>query len=658
MSKEISSFDIYQLVSELQEIKGSFVDKIYQLNRDDLLIRINNVNKKTKENIFIRNSKFLCVTQREFEKPLQPTLFAMVLRKHLNNGKITEISQHEFDRIIKFKIIKREDFYHLIIELLSNGNIILVDRNNIIVNCLIKQVWAHRKILPKEKYLPPPPQINPFNLTFEHFKNIFRNSDKDVVRTLAVDLNLGGTYAEEICLKSKIEKNLLAKNLSEEKILLLYNSLNKLLNTFKEGKNKPIIAIKNGTVDVYPIKLESISDKYEKIEEINSLNEGIEKLIDIVEKDKKEKTKKENKIEKLIRQKNQQEAMISTLKDEIERKIREGETLYLNYDKCSKLLEEIKEITKEKDKEDYLEKIKSNPIVKEIELHENKLVLKLPDKKGNLIEIKINPKLNLTKNAELIYDESKKLKTKLERTKKALKKTVKEIKQLKEKGITEEEKEDIKKEKKKVFWFEKFRWFISSDGNIVIAGRDAKSNEIVVKKYLKQGDRYVHADIHGAPSCVVKSLDVKGNKIPITEKTLEEACQFAASFSKAWKQFGEAQAYWVLPEQVSKTPQSGEYLPRGAFVIRGKRNYQRCKLELAIGEVEIEGVKKIMSAPVDAIRSRTKKYVIIEPGDINKNKLAKQLSKMFNIGIEEIQKILPPGGSRIIKIEGFEVDRD
>ena len=653
MSKELSSFDIYQLVSELQEIKGSFVDKIYQLNRDDLLIRINNVNKKTKENIFIRNSKFLCVTQREFEKPLQPTLFAMVLRKYLNNGKITEISQHEFDRIIKFKISKGENFYYLVTELLSNGNIVLVDRNNVIVNCLIKQVWAHRKILPKEKYLPPPPQINPFNLTFERFKDIFRNSDKDVVRTLAVDLNLGGTYAEETCLKSKIEKNLLAKNLSEEEILLLYNSLNKLLNTFKEGKNKPVIAIKNGTVDVYPIKLESISDKYDKIEEINSLNEGIEKLIDIVEKDKKEKTKKENKIEKLIRQKNQQEAMISTLKDEIERKIREGETLYLNYDKCSKLLEEIKEITKEKDKEDYLEKIKSNPIVKEIELHENKLVLKLPDKKGNLIEIKINPKLNLTKNAELIYDESKKLKTKLERTKKALEKTVKEIKQLKEKGIMEEEKEEIKKEKKKVFWFEKFRWFISSDGNIIIAGRDAKSNEIVVKKYLKQGDRYVHADIHGAPSCVVKSLDVKGNKIPITEKTLEEACQFAASFSKAWKQFGEAQAYWVLPEQVSKTPQSGEYLPRGAFVIRGKRNYQRCKLELAIGEIEIEGVKKIMSAPVDAIRSRTKKYVIIEPGDVNKNKLAKQLSKMFNTSIEEIQKILPPGGSRVIKIEGF-----
>ena len=658
MSKELSSFDIYQLVSELQEIKGSFVDKIYQLNRDDLLIRINNVNKKTKENIFIRNSKFLCVTQREFEKPLQPTLFAMVLRKHLNNGKITEISQHEFDRIIKFKISKGENFYYLVTELLSNGNIILVDRNNVIVNCLIKQVWAHRKILPKEKYLPPPSQINPFNLTFERFKNIFRNSDKDVVRTLAVDLNLGGTYAEETCLKSKIEKNLLAKNLSEEEILLLYNSLNKLLNTFKEGKNKPVIAIKNGTKDVYPIKLESISDKYDKIEEINSLNEGIEKLIDIVEKDKKEKTKKENKIEKLIRQKNQQEAMVSTLKDEIERKIREGETLYLNYDKCSKLLEEIKEITKEKDKEDYLEKIKSNPIVKEIELHENKLVLKLPDKKGNLIEIKINPKLNLTKNAELIYDESKKLKTKLERTKKTLEKTVKEIKQLKEKGIAEEEKEEIKKEKKKVFWFEKFRWFISSDGNIVIAGRDAKSNEIVVKKYLKQGDRYVHADIHGAPSCVIKSLDIKGNKIPVTEKTLGEACQFAASFSKAWKQFGEAQAYWVLPEQVSKTPQSGEYLPRGAFVIRGKRNYQRCKLELAIGEIEIEGVKKIMSAPIDAIRSRTKKYVIIEPGDVNKNKLAKQLSKMFNTSIDEIQKILPPGGSRIIKIEGFEVDRD
>jgi predicted ribosome quality control (RQC) complex YloA/Tae2 family protein len=652
MRKELSSFDIYQLVLELQDICNSYIDKIYQLSRNDILIRINNVNKNSKENIFVRNAEFLCVTRRQFKTPIQPTTFAMTLRKYLSNGKITEISQHEFDRIIKLKVVKGMIFYYLVIELLSNGNIILVDENNIIITCLVRQTWAYRKIRPREKYIPPPPQINPFTLSLKDFTDIFQNSDKDVVRTLAIDLNLGGTYAEEICVRGKIDKNASAKNLSTEEISALYNVLTGLLNTFREKKNKPIIVIKDSTIDVFPIKLEIIANKYEKIKEIDTLNEGLEKFIDIIE-EKEEKKEISEDVDRLLRQKNQQEIMITALENEIKRKLKEGETLYLNYDKCDKLLKEIKEIIKEKDKKEHLDRISKNPIVKEIDLSENKLVLVLPDKRGDLLEVKINPRFSISKNAEIIYEESKKLKAKLERTKEVLKKTVEDIKKLKEKKKEKEKIEEKKIEKRRIFWFEKFRWFISSENNVVIAGRDAKSNEIVVKKYLKQDDRYVHADIHGAPSCIVKSIDIKGNKIPITENTLREACQFATSFSKAWKQFGEAQAYWVLPEQVSKTPQSGEYLPKGAFVIRGRRNYQRCKLELAIGEIKIDNEKKIMCAPVDAVKSKTNRYIIIEPGDINKNKLAKQLSKLFNISTEEMQRLLPPGDARIVKIVGF-----
>ena len=105
---------------------------------------------------------------------------------------------------------------------------------------------------------------------------------------------------------------------------------------------------------------------------------------------------------------------------------------------------------------------------------------------------------------------------------------------------------------------------------------------------MKQGDRYAHADIIGAPSCIIKNIDVYNKQIPINEKTLNEACIFSACYSKAWSQYSEVQSYWVLPEQVSKTPQSGEYVPKGGFIIRGKRNYCKCKLEMAIGEIFID----------------------------------------------------------------------
>jgi len=220
--------------------------------------------------------------------------------------------------------------------------------------------------------------------------------------------------------------------------------------------------------------------------------------------------------------------------------------------------------------------------------------------------------------------------------------------------LKEEKKKPARITKKRVFWFERFRWFISSKGNIIIGGRDAKTNEIVVKKYLKEGDRYVHADIQGAPSCIVKQRDVNDKYIPITEDTLREACIFASCYSKAWKQFMEAQAYWVHPEQVSKTPQSGEFVPKGAFIIRGKRNYCKCKLELAIGVVRILDTEKIMAAPIEAISKYTDKYIIIQPGNIEKNKIARKISSILHIPVDDVLKVLPPGGCSIVKTVGIE----
>ena len=171
---------------------------------------------------------------------------------------------------------------------------------------------------------------------------------------------------------------------------------------------------------------------------------------------------------------------------------------------------------------------------------------------------------------------------------------------------------------------------------------------------MKQGDRYAHADIHGAPSCVIKSRGINDEQLPISEKTLEEACCFAASYSKAWNQFGEAQAYWVLPEQVSKTPNTGEFVPKGAFVIRGKRNYYRCTLEVAVGYVMLGDVGKVMGGPVSSIEARTARYVVLIPGLTKKSDIAQKLAKIFQVSTEEMEKVLPPGTMTVKKAVGFE----
>jgi len=122
---------------------------------------------------------------------------------------------------------------------------------------------------------------------------------------------------------------------------------------------------------------------------------------------------------------------------------------------------------------------------------------------------------------------------------------------------------------RKVYWFEKFFWFISSENFLVIGGKDAQQNELLVKRYMKPNDVYVHADLHGAATVVVKNP----TSDPVPPKTLNEAGQFAVCFSAAWDSKVLTAAYWVKPDQVSKTAPSGEYLTVGSFMIRGKKNF-------------------------------------------------------------------------------------
>ena len=269
------------------------------------------------------------------------------------------------------------------------------------------------------------------------------------------------------------------------------------------------------------------------------------------------------------------------------------------------------------------------------------------DRKRNLLVIEIGGEkieLHIDKsvgeNAGIYYDRAKKMKEKIKGAQEALDKASQELKSIKK------EKKKEKKKSRRRFWFEKYRWFISSEDIVVIAGRDVKTNEEVVKKHLGTKDLYMHADIHGAPSVVIKS---EGKEIG--EITLNEAAQFAVSMSKAWNAgFGNLSAYWVYPSQVSKMGESGEYVARGAWVVHGKRNYiHKVPLRLAIGEIEYQRVKMVMCGPVSAVVNKSNRYVVIEPGDVKKEVFAKKIVREFEISVEEALKILPPGKIRILE---------
>src|SRR4030042_5194102 len=158
MERGLASFDIYVIVSELQDLRGCYVEKIYQLSREEILLRVQQKTGNQKESLFIRNGELFCRTQKMFDTPEKPSLFAMTLRKYLLNGKISDITQHEFDRIIQVKIGRKEGDYTVVCELFSKGNIILLNPEGRIIRPLIKQEWASRMIRSGEMYKPPPAQ--------------------------------------------------------------------------------------------------------------------------------------------------------------------------------------------------------------------------------------------------------------------------------------------------------------------------------------------------------------------------------------------------------------------------------------------------------------------------------------------------------------------
>jgi hypothetical protein len=225
----------------------------------------------------------------------------------------------------------------------------------------------------------------------------------------------------------------------------------------------------------------------------------------------------------------------------------------------------------------------------------------------------------------------------------AMEQTRRELEGLLTTGVPELEVPAPRK-RRKPKWFEQYRWFISSDDMLVIGGRDAKTNREVVEKHMEPGDRYLHADIVGAPHVVIKTV---GKEVP--ETTLREAAEFAAMHSRAWREgLGAVDIYWVMPEQVSKRAPAGTYLAKGAYMIRGKRNFLKVPVKGAVGVVTVDGEQLVACGPSSAIEKHSRVVVEVVPGKMKKSELAREVRARLkatglDVSIDEVERALPPG---------------
>lgn len=625
---EVTSLDLSVLEEEFNQLKDGHVQKVYQRG-SELTIEIYVPGEDKKRLLIGPDRVFL--TKYKRDNPTRPPGFCMELRKHLS--RVDSIEQRGFDRIL---ILKSGDI-KLILELFGKSNYILT-KNDKIIGALREEEWAEREIRVGLEYKFPEPVTDPRG---EKYFNLLQ--DGELVRRLASDLSLGGTYSEEACKRANIDKNTEISDLTKEQ----RNRIEEVLNDILEAGKDPVLYIDDLPKRAAPFSLQ----KYENMEseKFETLSEAMDEYYyrrEKREQEEKRKSKYNEKLEGLERQQEQQKRKIEGLQKSSEQNRRNAELIYENYNELEKAKSALKRGIDEHGWTTVKEKItESSEAEKVTALNKRN---KFFSYNVGETRLKIYLYQDLEATASGYYDKAKDSESKMDRARKALKKTQEKINDLSQEELEiENEVMEDKSQRRSKKWFEKYRWFYSSEDYLVILGRDSQTNEMLVKKHMEDKDLYLHSDFDGAPSAVIK----EGKNA--SETTLKEAGRAAVTFTKAWKAgIGAADVYYVNPEQVTKEAEPGEYLSQGAFVIRGDREYMHnIKIDAAIGPYEIEdGIYVPLCGPKDAVEENCPERIVLRPGNSKKSEIAKEINRKFkdyNLDLDYIIRCLPPGKSEI-----------
>ena len=625
----MSGVDLRALVAEAADRLPLWVGKIYQFDAKTLGIRLNGEDR-TKYQLLVETGRRAHFTAEFPAPPKNPPSFAMLLRKHLEGGKVLGIRQLGLERTVSIDVGKRDTTYHLIFELFDEGNAVLCDEGYVIIKPLWHHRFKNREVIPGVVYafdggdcsaLPP-----------EEFQKMLAQSDRDIVRTLAVGCMLGGAYAEEVCRMADIEKSAPA---AEVDAAAVQGAFDRLMADV--GRRREPVITPSGC---WPVVL---ADE-EVLQRFETFSEALDAFYPKTVGEKKEAAAEKPRLsqEEVIRRR--QAEAIKGFEKKIQRYERIVEVLYENYAPVTGIITTLDEASKDRSWQEIERVLKSNgdnPAAKMIRaVHPAEAAVEL-DLGGERVKVYVHE--TIEQNLGRYYDLIKKFKKKKTGALSAMERVIPEKPRRKQHLVLQKKR-----------WYHRFRWFATSDGVLVIGGRDASQNEELVKKYMEGGDLFIHADVHGGSVVIVKGA---------TEH-LDEAAEFAASYSNAWKAgHFTADVYAARPDQVSKTAESGEYVARGAFIVRGERQYFRnVPLGVAIG-LQTAPEVAVIGGPPGAVTERAKVWVRLQPGQYEPNDTAKKVVRALReklsedewkglknaLNTEAVAAFVPPGGSEIVE---------
>jgi len=699
--RELTSVDLAALSGELSRYEGARLDKAYLY--DDGLIRLKLRgfdHGRIELLVHTGETKHVRVATPENVPPApeRPPNFAMMLRNRLEGAELVGVEQFEFDRILTFEFERDDGTTTLVAELFGDGNLAVLDGAGEVVDCLDTVRLKSRTVAPGGPYEFPDARFNPLTVDFETFVARLEQSDTDIVRTLATQLNFGGLWAEELCARAGLKKTLDIDDADTVQFEDIYRIVQDLQERLRAGDLDPYIYHEVETVDgeerrqrmdVTPVPMEEHAAL--EPEAFDQFTDALDDYFTHFDTDDEKESVDsspqrpdfEAEIEKKERIIDQQKGAIGDFDEQADEERAKAESLYSHYDLVDDVLSTVQNAREQGTPWDEIAAtfeegkdrgIEAAEAVQSVDGSEGTVTIEID---GRRVTLRVDD--GVEKNADRLYKEAKRIQEKKVGAEAAIENTREEleaVKQRREEWEADDSDDEPEEEETEVIdwlsrssipvrqseqWYEQFRWFHTSDDFLVIGGRNADQNEDIVKKYLDRGDLFFHAQAHGGPVTVLKATDPSESfdeDIEIPAQSKQEAAQFAVSYSSVWKDSKFAgDAYMVDHDQVSKTPESGEYLEKGGFAIRGDRTYfEDVAVGVGIGIV-CEPDTRVIGGPPSAITEPAETTIEVEPGKYAQNDIAKRLYREFRSRFEDesfvrsvaspdrIQEFLPPGGS-------------
>lgn len=696
--RELTSVDLAALVTELNRYEGAKVDKAYLYGDDLLRLKMRDFDRGRLELLVeVGDIKRAHLAAQEHvpDAPGRPPNFAMMLRNRLSGADFAGVEQYDFDRILTFTFERGDENTKIVVELFGQGNISVLDETGEVVRSLETVRLKSRTVAPGAQYEYPASRLDPLSVSRDALGRNMDESDTDIVRTLATQLNLGGLYAEELCTRAGVDKTLDISDATDEDYDAVFDAIVDLREQVRAGEFEPRLYLDDdeNVVDVTPFPLREHQNEGLDEEAYDSFNEALDEYffrLDLTADEQQDvgsnRPDFEAQIAKQERIIEQQEGAIEGFDERAAAERERAELLYANYDLVDDVLSTVRDAREEgvpwDDIADKLDAgaeqgIPAAEAVTNVDGAEGTVTIELDDS-----TITLDVSMGVEKNADRLYTEAKRIQEKKEGALAAIEDTREELEEVKrrrdewEADDDEDDAEDEEEQEETDWlslqsvpvksteqWYEQFRWFHTSDGYLVVGGRNADQNEALVKKYMDKHDRFFHTQARGGPVTLLKATGPSeaAKEVDFPESSLQEAAQFAVSYSSIWKDGRFADdAYMVEPSQVSKTPESGEYIEKGSFVIRGDRTYYNdVAAEVAVG-IQCEPETRVVGGPPSAIETCAETMLRLKPGQYAQNDAAKMCYRRLREHFADtsfirkvaspdlIQEFLPPGGSDIV----------